>query len=94
MRHHDTLEIELDAPLQGLKGGDVVSLCLREPTAGEYDRFLKNMQQNGAYGAMLLLLADMSGVLQTEIKKVGVRKIAEADRFISGFLRDSPEDGD
>lgn len=72
--------------------GDQVydTLELREPTAGEFEKMAKLASANAA-GAMLQLIADVSGIALPIIKKIGVRDMNEAGEYLMGFIQAAPQ---
>lgn len=72
--------------------GDQVydTLELREPTAGEFEKMTKMASSNAA-GAMLQLIADVSGIALPVIKKIGVRDMNEAGEYLMGFIQSGPQ---
>lgn len=85
----DNLPDELDVPLRKpVVIGDQTydTLKLREPTAGEFDRMAKAATSSGS-GALLQLIADVSGLALPVIKKIGVRDMNEAGEYLMGFIQ-------
>jgi hypothetical protein len=66
------------------------SLDLREPTAGDFEKMTKLSASNPA-GALLQLIADVSGVALPIIKKIGVRDMNEAGEYLMGFIQSGPQ---
>ena len=81
----DELVITLRKPV--VVGDQVCdTLNLREPTAGEFEKFAKLASTNAA-GAILALISWVSGVAPPIVQKIPVRDMTRASEYLMGFMK-------
>ena len=61
-------------------------LELREPLAGEFQKFTKIAATDPA-GALIILIASVTGIAEPIIKKIGVRDMNLASTYLTGFMQ-------
>lgn len=83
-----TRTVELAEPVE-FGGKSYDKLDLREPTAGEY---MKAMRETG-FKASITLVALVAGHPPGAVEKMPLGKVLEADRFLSGFIEPGPTTG-
>jgi hypothetical protein len=67
-------------------GGDTIeTLELREPNAAEYKKFTKQASSDPV-GAMVALIAMVSGVAPPIIDRIGVRDMNAAGEYLMAFM--------
>lgn len=88
----DEYTLPLRKPLTTAKG-DVQVLELREPTAGELDKFTR-AQKDGPIAAVLTLVSLVTGIEKPFLDKLGTRDFNAAAQYLSGFINASPEIGE
>lgn len=89
----DELTIALRKPLVTAKG-EVQSLALREPTAGELDKFTRAIARDGGVSATLLLINLITGIDKPFLEKLGARDFNAASEYLGAFMNASPETGE
>lgn len=89
----DELLLPLRRPLVTAKG-EVSTLSLREPTAGEIDKFTRTMAREGNIAAMLGLITAVSGIDKPLLEKLGARDFVKASEYLDGFMAASPKTGE
>lgn len=77
----------------------VAEINLRELTAREIDKFLKDAEKHGPISAMILLLSTISGLQKPTIDQMGARDFKDAQNYLASFLeygeaQDSPQTGE
>jgi len=68
-------------------------LKLREPTAGELDKFFQKQLKQPGLGAFIYLIAATSGVEEVIVSKIGALDLREAIAFFDPFVDVSPRTG-
>lgn len=92
MELQDELTLPLRKPLATAKG-DVSELKLREPTAGELDKFTRAIAKDGSVAATLLLISLIAGIDKPFLERLGTRDFQAASDYLSSFMNASPETG-
>ena len=93
MELQDEFSLTLRKPL-ATAAGEVTSLQLREPTAGELDKFTRAIAAKGDIGATLLLIALVTGIDQPLLEKLGARDFQAASDYLGSFMGASPKTGE
>jgi hypothetical protein len=88
----DEMSLTLRKPLTTAKG-PVGTLELREPTAGEMDKFSRAIGKEGGAGATLVLIAAVTGIDRPFLEQLGARDFNAASDYLAGFMTPSPKDG-
>lgn len=93
MELQDEKVLTLRKPLVTAKG-EVVALNLREPTAGELDKFTRAIAREGNVAGTLVLIALVSGVDKPFLEKLGARDFNAASAYLGDFIDASPKTGE
>lgn len=93
MEMQDELTLTLRKPLVTAKG-EVTELALREPTAGELDKFTRAMAKDGGVAATLVLIAAITAIDRPFLEKLGARDFNAASDYLAGFFGGSPAAGE
>jgi hypothetical protein len=90
----DEIEIRLHKPIP-TTSGETGTLKLREPTAGELDKFLKAAARDpSGITATLDLIMFVSGVERPFLEKMAARDFHACSEYLAPFIGGSPKPGE
>lgn len=89
----DEKTIPLRKPIVTAKG-QVSELQLREPTASELDKFASASEKGTGIGAMIALIALVSGIDRPFVEKIAARDLHACSEYLYPFMYASRSTGE